>query len=128
MQADAESDSADDTLEDSMVCKIKDSEARPITVQLHINGIPLTMEVDTGAAVSIISEQAQKRFLPKKTLRRSSIRLRTYMEIMPVLGEMTVEVAYQENTHSLTLYVVQGNGPTLLGRSWLQYKLRLGIG
>jgi len=39
-----------ESLEDSMVCKIKDREARPITVQLHINGNPLTMEVDTGAA------------------------------------------------------------------------------
>ena len=39
-----------------MVCKIKDSEARAITVHR------LTMEVDTGTTVSIISEQTQKMF------------------------------------------------------------------
>ena len=45
-----------------MVYKIKDSEACPITVHLLINGIRLKM---TGAAVSIISEQTQKKFFPK---------------------------------------------------------------
>ena len=40
---------------------------------------------------------------------------------MPVLGEIAVEVTYQENTHALILYVVQGNGPALLGRSWLRH-------
>ena len=64
MQADRESDCADDALEDSMVCKIKDSEARPITVHLQISGIRLTMEVDTGATVSIFSEETQKKFSP----------------------------------------------------------------
>ena len=106
-----------------MVCKIKDSEARTITVQLHINGTPLTMEVDTGAAVSIlISALTQKQLFPKVSLQRTSIKLRTYTdEAMPVLGEIAVEVTYQENTHALILSVVQGNGPVLLGRSWLQH-------
>ncbi len=122
VQADRESDSADDTLEDAMVYKVKSSEARPITVKLLINGTPLTMEVDTGAAVSIISEQTQKRFFPKASLRWTNVRLKTYTEqAMPVLGEMVAKVTYQEQTHALTLYVVQGNGPTLLGRSWLHH-------
>ena len=95
VQADNESDCAEDEVEDSMVYKIKDSEARPITVHLHINGIHLKMEVDTGAAVSIISEQTQKNAL----LQRTSIKLRTYTdEALPVLGEMAVEVTYLENT------------------------------
>ena len=120
VQADRDSDSADDSL---MVCQIKDSEARPITVHLHINGTPLTMEVDTGAAVSIlISALTQKQLFPKVSLQQTSIKLRTYTdEAIPVLGEIAVEVTYQENTHALILYVVQGNGPALLGRSWLQH-------
>ena len=77
VQADKESDCAEDELEDSMVYKIKDSEARPITVHLHINGIHLKMEVDTGAAVSTISEQTQKNFFPNALLQRTSIKLRT---------------------------------------------------
>ena len=81
------------------------------------------MEVDTGAAVSIlISALTQKQLFPKVSLQQTSIKLRTYMdEAIPVLGEIAVEVTYQENTHALILYVVQGNGPALLGRSWLQH-------
>ena len=41
VQADRKSDSADDALEYSMVYKVKDSEARLITVHLQINGIHL---------------------------------------------------------------------------------------
>jgi len=114
-----------------MVCKIKDREARPITVQLHINGTPLTMEVDTGAAVSIISAQTHKKFFPKASLQQTSIKLRTYMdEAMPVLGELAVDVTYQGNTYARTLYVVQGNGPSLLGShvaSVLQYLCRSSV-
>ena len=91
-------------------------------MHLHINGIHLKMEVDTGVEVSIISDQTQKKFFPKALLQRTSIKLRTYTdEAMLVLGEMAVEVTYLENTHALTLYVVQGSGPNLLGRSWLQH-------
>ena len=36
----------------------------PITVQVSINGKSLTMEVDTGAAVSIISEKTSKGLFP----------------------------------------------------------------
>ena len=65
-----ESYSADDALEDSMVYKIKDSEAQPITVHLHINRIRLTMEVNTGAAVCIISEQTQKKLFTRSFLQK----------------------------------------------------------
>ena len=76
-------------------------------VQLQINGTPLSMEIDTGAAVSIISEPTQRNLFPIATLQPARIKLRTYTgEPMPVLGEMIV---------------VEGNGPSLFGRNWLQH-------
>ena len=79
------------------------------------------MEIDTGAAVSIISEATQKRVFPKARLRKSSVALQTYSsEPLTVLGQMKVKVSYQgyKGTHSLL--VVQGNGSNLLGRDWLR--------
>ena len=37
-----------------------------------------------------------------------------------MLGQLVVEVKYQEQSAQLTLLVAKGEGPTLLGRDWLQ--------
>ena len=96
------------------------SNPRPYKVTLDLNGLPLEMEIDTGAAVSIISEATQKRVFPKARLRKSSVALQIYSsEPLTVLGQMKVKVSYQgyKGTHSLL--VVQGNGSNLMGRDWL---------
>ena len=43
---------------------------------------------------------------------------------MPLAGEMTVEVSYGEQGGCLPSYVVEGNGPSLMGRDWL-WQIRL---
>ena len=86
------------------------------------------MEVDTGAALSIISEATYKKLWESDTppeLQQTSVRLRTYTgEEMSVLDCIDVKVHSQEQEAQLPLVVVKGNGPTLLGRNWLM-KLRL---
>ena len=44
---------------------------------------------------------------------------------MPVVGEMKVEVSYGEQNAKLSLYVVEGQGPSLMGRDWIR-QIRLG--
>ena len=39
---------------------------------------------------------------------------------MAVLGVMMVQVKYGEYVNNCELYVVKGNGPSLLGRTWLE--------
>ena len=51
---------------------------RPITVQLELNGQQVLMQVDTGAAVSIISEATQQKLFPDAHLEQSSVQLQTY--------------------------------------------------
>ena len=81
------------------------------------------MEIDTGAAVSLISEKTYKtqwspQFQP--TLKASNVRLHTYTkESIEVLGSIPVEVTYKRQKKSLSLLVVAGEGPSLLGRDWL---------
>ncbi len=82
------------------------------------------MELDTGAAVSIISEDTRKSQLK---LRKSDIVLRTYTnESMHVTGQLHVHVQYVQygsQTQPLVLVVVAGHGPSLVGRNWLKYGL-----
>ena len=58
----------------------------PILVEVQVNGLELTMEVDTGAAVSIISEQRLKVLLDAG-IKAINVKLRTYtLERIPFVG------------------------------------------
>ena len=50
----------------------------PIQVDVSLNGVPVTMEVDTGAAVSVMSRRQQEELFPGAELQPSRILLRTY--------------------------------------------------
>jgi hypothetical protein len=86
------------------------------------------MEIDTGASVSIISEATYDKLWPKArapALQDSTARLRTYTgEELRVLGTINVVVLAKGIEEHLPLVVVAGNGPSLLGRDWLE-RIRL---
>ena len=83
------------------------------------------MEVDTRAEVSIISEDTYKTVFPELQPAKSNVLLKTYPNVvMKVVGELPVKVQYGKQTETLTLIVVSGSRPSLLGRDWLQ-KLQL---
>ena len=104
---------------------INEQSGHPITVELTVNGWKLRMELDTGAAVSIISEETQRSEFPDATLKTPTIALRTYTgESMTVKGQMEVQVKYGKQTYTLPLTIVAGAGPSLLGRDWL-HKVQL---
>ena len=97
----------------------------PIKVPLSVKGTSLTMELDTGAAVTIVSQKLYNDLLSHLPLEKSQVLLKTYSgEQWPVAGEVDVRVQYEQQTQDLTLTVVVGERPCLLGRNWLQH-LRL---
>ena len=78
------------------------------------------MEVDTGAARSIMSDKAYSKLFPGVPLQPTKTKLRTYSEeSLQVLGEREVEVRYGKQVERLGLLVVKGGGPNLMGRDWL---------
>eukprot|EP00118_Oscarella_pearsei_P023941 m.294194 g.294194 ORF g.294194 m.294194 type:complete len:713 (+) comp40742_c0_seq74:392-2530(+) len=113
----------DDTDEDEFylnaINSVKGDTSR-ITVTPIINGKAITMEVDTGAAVSIISRKTWTENFKEYPLTTANVVLTTYSnEKLEVLGQssMTVELDGQKAT--LPIIVVGGDGPALLGRNWL---------
>ena len=110
-------------IKENRLLSIGSQSSHPITVDMVINSTTLSMEVDTGAAVSVISEDTSKALFPDMALQPTQIVLKTYTgEQMQVRGQMTVEVQYQDQlSKSLTLLVVAGNSPSLLGRNWLAH-------
>ena len=104
------------------VCYMDQTSNRPIHVELLLDGKPCDLEVDTGAAVSIMSEKRVKKVLPGAQLRKTNVSLRTYTaQKIPVKGKLQVMVQYGQQQKSLTCYVVEGDGPCLMGRDWLKH-------
>ena len=107
---------------------LKNALSEPMTVVVNINETPVKMEVDTGATLSIMSYSTLLSTWPKDhapELKFSEAKLRTYTgEKIAVKGALDVEVKHRNQEAQLTLTVVEGNGPTILGRDWLRH-LRL---
>lgn len=98
---------------------------KPYYVYVSVNGTRVKMEVDTGAAVSVISENLYKRRFKSVKLSPANCVLKTYsQESLQLFGKFTAKVKCKEHTEKLELLVVKGNGPALMGRDWIsQLKL-----
>lgn len=111
--------------EDALCVLSVSGDERGYWVTPLIDGKPVHMQVDTGAAVSLVSQTTSKEMLPHRTPQPSNITLKTYTgEIVPVKGVIEVTVELNMQKRKLPLYVIEGNHPALLGRTWLE-KIKL---
>lgn len=79
------------------------------------------MEVDTGAAVSIVSEKLYNSRFKKHKLQPCDVVLRTYSaQPIQLLGQLEVKVKCGTQVLPPPLLVSKGKGPTLMGRNWIQ--------
>ena len=96
----------------------------PFIVPMYINGVCVHFELDTGASMSLISKKKIDELWTEKSkpkLRSTSTRLRTYTgESLKVLGIAVVDVMYRDQQAKLNLVVIDQDGPSLLGRDWLE--------
>ena len=107
--------------EEQFVHQIGSSATPPYQVQLTVNNKPVIMEVDTGAAVSLMSYKTYQKLFASVPLEKTTVKLSTFTsESIPVVGQMTVDVRYGSQRGAHQLYIVKGSGPSLLGRDWLQ--------
>ncbi|XP_077561825.1 uncharacterized protein LOC144178135 isoform X3 [Haemaphysalis longicornis] len=87
---------------------------------MTINGVLVNMELDTGAAVSVMSTTQFRQLFPSAVLEPTRVKLRTYTgALVQPQGLSLVNVQHGDYSASLPLYVVDHKGPPLLGREWL---------
>ena len=100
----------------------------PLFVTVIVDNTPIKMEVDTGASFTIISRSTHAEIFSSYKLKPTDVRLRTYTgDSLPIFGQFTARVQYQDQDIPLLFVVAGEDGPTLLGRNWLQ-SLRLDWG
>uniref|UniRef100_A0A8C6KTL9 CCHC-type domain-containing protein n=1 Tax=Nothobranchius furzeri TaxID=105023 RepID=A0A8C6KTL9_NOTFU len=86
-----------------------------------VNGKKMEMELDTGAAVSLIPWEQYKSRLSQLPLQPTDIMLKTYTgEPLAPEGVIKVQVELNEQRATLPLYVVKVDAPPLFGREWLR--------
>lgn len=79
------------------------------------------MELDTGSAVSVMSEGLYNGFLCHVPLRETTLKLRTHTgEVVKPAGFCAVTVEYNGQWRELPISVMKGEGPILFGREWLE--------
>ncbi|KAJ8027406.1 hypothetical protein HOLleu_32542 [Holothuria leucospilota] len=95
---------------------------KPFTTQVQVEGKKITMEIDTGAAVTVMSKAEFDKHWPdgKLPLNGTNAFLRTYTgERVEVYGQCDVKVTGKDKEAILPLLVIPGENSTLLGRNWL---------
>ena len=97
------------------------SRSDPIKLAVEVNGHKLDKELETGASVSVISEDTFNSGLSSSVqLHPSNPSLTSYSgHSLEVLGSANDKVKYQTQTVTL-IFVIKGKGMSLFGRNWLK--------
>ena len=107
--------------EDYPLFHIGSGSTKLVNVTVTMNGQEVQMELDTGASVSLMSEETFRKIKGDcSVLQESKARLFTYPgEPIAVVGSTNVTVDHNKQTAVLPLVITKEAGPTLLGRNWL---------
>ncbi|KAL1477797.1 hypothetical protein MTO96_035466 [Rhipicephalus appendiculatus] len=98
-----------------------DHDGSPYRVVVSVNVTSLIMELDTGAIVSVVSEETFRRTFPSCRLEPSSVMLKGYTgELSPVQGSLRATVRLGKHEFRDVLCLVPGRCPSLMGRGWMK--------
>ena len=108
--------------ESSLYALQSPSSTPPIKVLITLEGSPVEMEFDTGAAYSLMSKDNFRLLFPESwhPLQFACVHTQEKLYTEEVLGSVDVNVTYKEQSACVPLLVVKHSGPSLLGRDWLQ--------
>ena len=112
----------EDTSYDLFMTQEVDKTRDPIVITLELNGVPLDMELDTGASLTLLNKSTYKAITHDAStgLQPSDAQLWTYTgQLVEILGTTTVQAKYGEQLLQLPVHVVDEGGSNLLGRDWL---------
>lgn len=91
-------------------------------VTVNIEKKQVRFEVDSGAAVTIVSKHFLKNNLPNIEIKKSNLQLIAYCKTtITVMGYAEVRVRYQNIIKVLRMYIVDTDREPLMGREWIRH-------
>ena len=99
---------------------IDSNEQKAFMADVNNNQVPVSMEYDTGVAITLITKKMYERIRQRnhmEPLQESDAQLPTYTrQLVPLLGTTSVNVECGEKQDVLLVLVVEGEGSNILGR------------
>ena len=98
------------------------SSNKPLVTELFINEKSINFQIDTGASLTVMSRKIFEDHFDIP-LAKTDKTLKTYTgESVNIIGEVQVNVRTGNDLQCkvLPLLILEGNGPALLGRNWLE--------
>uniref|UniRef100_A0A1B0D4U9 CCHC-type domain-containing protein n=1 Tax=Phlebotomus papatasi TaxID=29031 RepID=A0A1B0D4U9_PHLPP len=114
---------SDDTSDEETVNQINTiaEQWNGVWVSVKIEGVPLEMEVDSGASNTVISEKDWRNLKISKEYRECNVKLQTWLKKgVTVKGKLKVKVELADRKVKLPLIITKEGGKPLLGRNWFQ--------
>ena len=106
------------------VCKAKET-SEQWTVQLQVDSTPIEFKIDTGADVTVMSEDAFHTLTPERTLAPPDIPLESPGGELLCLGRLEVTASHKGKDYPFTAYVVRGHRVNNLLSRTLSVKMNL---
>lgn len=89
-------------------------------ITLNVNKKDVRFEVDSGSAVTLMSESDAKRLFKGETLYKTDLNLVTYTRTpIPLRGYIKVKIGNGNLVRKLNLYIVKVDKEPLVGREWI---------
>ncbi|GFR83030.1 hypothetical protein ElyMa_005966300 [Elysia marginata] len=94
---------------------------RKIIVNVNLDSIPVKMELDTGAALSLMTIKDYEDFFGNRpSLASTPVKLKTYTgEIIHPLGKTVVNITTPTQNTKQDLYIPEKGSNPIFGRDWL---------
>ena len=122
LNAEVEAEIEEEYGENDLYSMSKTGNKNAIWVDLLIQDKDMPFQLDTGASYSVITKRNFEECFSELEIKPSPIKLRTYTDDeVKIHGQIQVKVSYRDQAFTLPLLVVDGSGPPLMGRDWLEF-------
>lgn len=107
---------------ENLIYNLSGNNIKPFSLNVKVNDVMLSAQVDTGSGLTVISEKTFKElFMKNIKLQKSNIKVNGYTgEKIEVLGYISTNISFNEKKcKNFKVHVIKHGGPNLLGRDFM---------